>query len=470
MPDTTPRDTDARHPHSDLPPPGSGKESRDTAERFADALDALVLGARAPDVHDASDRSLGHLTTTAADIQRRHGTGVTANRAVSATPIGETRRRQIWEDLMARHARATSPVMTPTAQASTIGRLGALMQPWVAIDDERPARDRRASTGLLRFVPDPQPVTTLALVIAVLIAVGAGFSAIVAPGGPGVTPTASAEGLAGLNGQTGPATPGSPEAGPAAAPTAESSPVTKSCPVAPLTDAEIATIRDEGSRLPERAYVPVTTASPERVSSLNDAIRVSRACGEATSTNANIAYALITDRWLIENPLGPSDRQTVYRSRGLSDQYGEALVGAEPTQAQLDAMLDQYNAVDMGLTNDLGILGAIEGAPQVFRKLPDGRVISYPAELWLRRSGMLPPLETAPDRETFVATTWAFQRDRWLLDEQLVICLGDCDRFWTQADAELDRRSPATSGTPSALPAASPTASPVARGGTRRAT
>lgn len=382
-------------------------------------------------------------------------------------------KHRIWEDIM--HTTSSASADNGKRARSVDGHLARVPKP-------------RATTDSLPFTSAGWlPILNGVLAAALILAIAAGLWR--ASGGPdigsdsgensgnpgqmaavqprGVTPEATGDGPApndSVAAATLPATPSSPTGSPPAA---------DSCPVAPLTDEEIATIRDEGSGLPAREYTSVTTTTPERVSRLNEAIRVSNACSEATSTNANVAFALVTDRWLLENPLGPSDRQTVVRSRQISEEYGEALIGAEPTQPELDAMLDRYHATDIGITNDLGIMGMIEGNPQVFRDLSDGRVVAYPAELWLRRSGMLPPLETAPEREAFLATTWAFQRDRWLLDEQLIICLGDCEPFWAQANAELDRGAPAPAGTPppggapSATPASASAANPSPHGRSR---
>lgn len=511
MPDTTPRDTDARHPHSDLLPPGSAKESRDTAERFADALDALVLDARAPEMHDAKERALGHLTTTAADIQRRHGTGVTANRAVSATPIGETRRRQIWEDLMARHVPDTSPALASTAQASMIERLGALMQPWVATDDERPARGLRASTGPRRFVPDPQPVMTFALVIAVLIAVGAGFSAIVAPGGPGVTPTASAEGLAGLNGQTGRATPESPAGqatSSAAVPTADPTdefqrplPIDDStCAIEPRPLDEIAAfLRDPGPVTP-RAYLPATTPNRATAEDVARAGRTYIACAFGPGTPVNTDRALQTPRFIYEQPANGYSRQ----SGGATDLatkeereelarlvFGTDLQAGWILVSDLAISRSEYEAAGFGpppsvpsqrtATPSMVPPEQVDSTflPRQAVQLADGRIavtetfLVNPADvdLWLSDDDTNPVFVTfyffAPD---------ATRDGRWGMDERLLVCLDSnfCEELYADLDPANDALFPiaatpavSTDSTPSATPAAHGTARHGARSGAR---
>ncbi len=294
----TPRDfAHTQHPDSDPPP--AGPFSKDAVEHFAIALDAIVLGTPVP---ETDDRPLALLTTTAGEIQRRGGTWQTVNGPQSATPIDAATKHRIWEDLMAQNGPVPVPGIAQSHHQTVIGRLRAVMQPWVAIDDEKPEQVRPARTRRLHVVPDVQPLATLALIIAVLIGIGAGFSGIVDPGDPMVTPTASAEGVAGLTGQA------SPADAQAAVPTADPAdefqrPISigaGACTVEPRPVEDVAAILRNPGPVTPRAYLPATTPDPAVAEEVARFGRTYLACEYAGPVNSD--RALQTPRYIHEDP------------------------------------------------------------------------------------------------------------------------------------------------------------------------
>lgn len=486
MTDTPRHDDRGQHHRSDLPPPGP--PSDDPAERFAKALDAFVLGMPVPETDDATDSSLVRLTASARRIQGRHGSRMSASGPQSATPIGQARKQQIWEDLMAQYAHDLGPATAPTAQASTVGRIAALMQPWVAIDDERPAKGRRASAGPLRFVPDLQPVTTFALVIAVLIAIGAAFSTIVDPGTPGVTPTASAEGLAGIMGQTGPATPGSPATAPAATivipPTADMldqfhQPIptgVRACTIEPRPSSQIAAFfQDPGPTTP-RAYLPAIEPHPFVANVVAMAGRTYLACERAGVVNTD--RALQTGRFIFEDPtngtfraaggatdLATREEQKQLVTLALGEDYRSNLflvsdraVSQEEYDAAVAANAPPSVPSDLAGTPEIVLPEQINATflPPHAVQLADGRVaipeirLVNPADIdaWVAAGD-----DINPDIVTFYIFADPTGGNQWMLDEQLYVCPDSdlCADYYAQVD-QYDQASDALFPAPTTPP------------------
>lgn len=465
MPDTSRHPDHAQHPHPDLPPPG--KESPDAVERFASALDALVMGTPGLETNDLNERSLAHLTATAGEIQRHDGAPGTARGFRPTVSIGEARKQRIWEDLMARYAPETIPETTRTWQPAPIGRLRALMQPWVAIDDE-PARQRKATSGPLRFVPDLQPVTTFALVVAVLIAIGVGFAGIVEPGGPTVTPTASARGLAG---NTGPATPGSPPASPgaevAAVPTADPDdefqrPIPTgdgACEVEPRPLEEIAAfLRDPGPVTP-RAYLPAATPDPAIAEEVALAGRRYVAC--------NVDRALETPRFIYADPANAYFREGGSGSDLATREEREwlaALVLGEDYQRSRVIVTDLAMSRPDSMTDTPPTFTAKQSdmtfLPELMIQLADGRIAA--PEIYLVHPDDVGLFPERNDTDPVFVTFFIFARDatrgdQWSLDERLLVCLGGdvCDELYANDELLHGPLFP-NLATPSATPAATP--------------
>jgi len=433
---------------------------------------------------------------------------MTADAFQPASPLGEARKHQIWEDLMSQYPASSGSTTAHARQPATLGRLAALMHPWVIIEDERPARRRRASAGPLRFVPDLQPVTTFALVIAVLVAIGAVFSTLADPGHPDVTPTASAEGLAGLTGQASPeAAPSTvPPTAPAAAPTADPGdefqrpiPVGEgTCPFEPRPIEEIAAfLRDPGPVTP-RAYLPATTPDAAVAEEVARVARTYVACEYAGPVNVD--RALQTPRFIYEDQAnayfreagGTTDRATPEEREQLASQvFGENPSASQPLVTELAISRAEYEAAGAyGSGPILPMPGPgtpsftpprpsstptivlpaqvnLTFRPEQAVQLADGR-IAIP-ETYLVDPADIEAARPAND-DAYPDTVWflIFARDatrdgQWALDERLAVCLGNgtglyedfCDDF-DQAVAPTGDALFPTLATPSASPEVAP--------------
>lgn len=656
---------------------------RASVERFAGALDALVAGTSPRPIDPAP---LGGLVSAAERIQRIDGVVHDPAGPLSATRIDVAHRHRIWEDLMKTSTRPAAASSSGSTRARSIPSLN----PWVAESNgdtrwDRIAGPRRraSTTGVLRFIPDIQPLTTFLMVIALLVAIGAGFSSLGQPGAPGVTPTAAATGDRGIAAQASPeadaeiagidapfvdpnatvecaveprpleevaaflrdpgplseraylpatgvdpnvaveiagtgrfysncavsqnairalATPRKIHEDPvntyyleaggglSTVGTAErkalsealldpeprtyviqddavsplrmvpepGTPVTSqtiptwsdeaqitytllpshmvrladgriggpvflllnpvdaqfgitgqylnvqflifapdpsrggrwavdehlwlcagdcdaqwvfdaqldptsqpaaTCPVTPLTSDQIAATRTSRSALPERQYAPVTTADVPTAEDVRAASELIAQCIEAIGADQTRLLPFMTDRFAQEIMLGMAPIGTVESARAISMQYGDALLGDQPSAEELNLFINIYTTREGGQNINPGVIGATDSRPQIVRLLPDGRAALYSADVWLNRAGTIRVPEAVPGQEVFSYTIFANQNGDWLLDEQVMVCLGDCDDYW----AEMDGTSSGMPATPSSTPAALP-ATPAARG------
>jgi len=147
-------------------------------DRFADALDALVLGIAGRD-----DEPLARL---AADIQRVGGQP-DAIEALGAR-LDRATKTMIWADLMREQGgRTTAPPLVPVSGGS-----GSTLapNPWAPTPARKPRR--RPSPAVLRFVPDAQPFSTFLLIVAVMVLIGATFATLSPDNRRGFLPSASA--------------------------------------------------------------------------------------------------------------------------------------------------------------------------------------------------------------------------------------------------------------------------------------
>ena len=431
------------------------KADRARVEQLAGALDALVTGTSPPPIDDVP---LAQLATAAERIQRIDGVVDTPAGPLPATRIDAARRNQIWEDLM----KASSPRVTVASPNFARALPAPALNPWVADMDPAPdwsgiggPRRRASSTGVLRFVPDIQPAVTFLMVIALLVAIGAGFSSLAQPGGPSVTPTAAATGDGGIVAQTSPkATPGidAPFMDPDAS---------TACLVEPRPQEEVAAFLQDPGPVSERAYLPVTEAAPPIAVEIARAGRVYSACGEGGQA---FRRALETPRKIHEDPAN-----MYYTTAGGS----RNTVGIAERKALSEALLDldpeAYAVVsDAVWTYEEAKAAFDTGKPEQIRQtmlpsqmvqLADGR-IGGPIHWLIRPDGAdLPPkLDLPPDQDWSTVQFLIFAPDasrngRWAVDEQLWLCAGDCDSLWAEL-AEV-------SGPPEATPVASPAALPA---------
>lgn len=479
-PDATPHRFDAMGTRSE----------RDTVERFARALDGLVASGAEPG--SGGDLSLAHLIATASSIQRHDGVWMSHTGPQSAMPIGEQTKRRIWEDLMAQHASTLTSPATVTRRSAidpVVGRIGAVMNPWVESADQRPAR-RRANSGVLRFVPDLQPLTTLALVIATVIAITAAFSGIAERGGPAVTPPASAEGLAGLSAQHEPTTPADVlEAVPTADPADEfQRPIPlddADCPTELRSSEEIAAIlRDPGPVTP-RAYLPATTPEPAVAEEVARAGRTYIACAYAMyAMPVNTDRALQTPRFIYEQPTnaffraagGAADLATPdERAELVRLMLGEDFRANRLLVTDLAVSREEYEAAGLGWPPNVSPASAgtpavdlpnqydVTFRPQTAIQLADGRIavsatyLVDPTDI----EAWFPDDSTDPvfvDMSIFARD--ATRGNHWALDERLNVCLDSdlCDELNADIDPAGEALFPSATPAAPASPASSPEA------------
>ncbi len=419
---------------------------RASVERLAGALDALVTGMPPP----IDGVEVTGLVSAAERIQRIDGVVYSPAGPLPATRIDAAHRNQIWGNLMTMAAPRVTTASPGSARALPLPALN----PWVA--DAEPAPDwsgiggprRRASTaGILRFVPDIQPAMTFLMVIALLVAIGAGFSGLGPPGGPGITPTASAPGDRAIVAQASPETA-------AGVDTPFLHPVRAiDCTVEPRPLEEVAAFLQDPGPVRPPGYLPATDADPRVAVEIARAGRAYNACGHK---GQSYTRALETPRKIHEDSHNSFSNATsgslsIAEERTLS----EALLDPDP-EAYVFLSDSVWTYEEAEAAFDAGQPPQIPQTmlPSHMVQLADGR-IGGPLS-WLHRpdGADLPPNVNAPADQGWGTVLFlifapdASRGGQWALDEELSLCAGDCDSLW----AELSE----VSGTPEASPVASP--------------
>jgi hypothetical protein len=300
-------------------------------------------------------------------------------------------------------------------------------------------------------VPEIQPTTTFLMVIALLVAIGVAFSNLGQPGGPGITPTASATGDRGI------VAPVSPEATPGIDVPFLDPNVTIDCTVERRSQEEVAAFLQTPGSVRDRAYLPTTHVDSAIAVEIVQAGRVYSACGTKGQTYTR---AFETPRKIYEDPSNSS-----YRAAGGG--YGTISVAEQ--QALSGALLEPDPSTyvirsDLVWTFEEAKVAYDAGEPPQIRQtmlpshlvqLADGRIggpifwlvhpdhaDAYGASGWMTVDFLI----FAPDDS---------RGGRWAVDEQLMLCSGDCDSQW----AEISQYPSVSAGTPVASPeAAIPTA------------
>ena len=99
------------------------------------------------------------------------------------------------------------------------------------------------------------------------------------------------------------------------------------------------------------------------------------ACTDDDAPNVALMWALMTDRAVLESPLGISTDTQLERSRELSEQYGESLLGTAPTAEELERLSQASTS-----PYSSEIVHLFDSARTIVRALPDGRVaVSFAA-------------------------------------------------------------------------------------------
>lgn len=414
---------------------------RASVERFAGALDALVAGTSPRPIDPAP---LGGLVSAAERIQRIDGVVHDPAGPLSATRIDAAHRHRIWEDLMKTSTRPTAASSSGSTRARSIPSLN----PWVAESNgdtrwDRIAGPRRraSTTGVLRFIPDIQPLTTFLMVIALLVAIGAGFSSLGQPGAPGVTPTAAATGDRGIAAQASPAAVA--EIAGIDAPFVDPN-ASVECDVEPRPLEEVAAFLRDPGPWSERAYLPANTADPDVAVEIAEAGRTYSACGGGREHE--------TPRKIFENP-----HNTYYKESG----GGLHTVGVAERKALSKALLDPdpgaYFIPSVKVWTAEEALAAEEaGQPSQTRevllpshivRLADGRIggpvfwIGHPDGADIPKNLNVPTDLSWGTVRFLIFAPDPSRGGRWALDEHLWLCAGDCDAMWV-LDAQLDPATP----------------------------
>lgn len=372
-------------------------------DRFADALDALTLGISVrPNVDSPLARTAGAI----GKIGPRFDETVTL-------PLDRATKGRIWAALMTEHAGEAEASPIPQVPGAASGTLP--LNPWAAREEPAKAQRTRPSPGVLRFIPSAQPTSTFLLVVAVLVLVGGTFASLAPGGGRGIFPSALA-------------TENPPQL---AFASPEASPGAGACPYEPLTTGEIERIRETGNTQPPREYAPVVDADQETADRTRALVAGLDIC---VGEDPALFWSMMTDRAVLEHPLGFSSMALLDRSRTLSEEYGEALLGEAPSDEELELLRQQQRSGQGEFPFSSEIVHLMDPDLGVVRVLPDGRLAIYSGEVWLRRDGRVPRYPQSPDRESFLYTMFGNPEFGSGLDESLVVCLGDCDAFW--ADME----------------------------------
>lgn len=363
-------------------------------DRFADALDAITLGLEWRD-------NQVPLAVTAQSID---AIGLDPNGFHDDEPVTLDRaaKRRIWADLLREHGAGTTPESTPEAPGTAGSTLSP--NPWVSPEPTRAKRPRllRPSTGVLRFVPAPQPASTFLLVIAAVVLVGGAFASL-APNGNGVFTNASAtENPAQL-------AYASPEASPAA-------------------DACTAGTRGDGTgeTLPERLY-----RGGGYVPELHEIYVSNRwaeivTCGPFDGAAGEIPVSMMTDRLAATYPETGSEGGAWI----VTEDEARAILGSPPAWHELEEMERMYTGAISANRDFRGDPLALNADLGVYRGLADGRVAFYSGAWWLAVDDRIDPV--IDPAETRVTIHIFAQQDRqWLYDESLELCLGTCDEFQT---------------------------------------
>jgi hypothetical protein len=400
-------------------------------DQFADALDAMTLGVHRRESLDSP------LAIVAASIQGIGGHVATGNESVPTPPLDRTTKSRIWSELMLAHGGAPDLATTPQVPGASGASLS--LNPWVGEQSRSCPKRPVSSSRVLRFVPAAQPASSFLLVIAVLVLIGGTFAGLAPDDGRGVFPSAHAtEDSAQLDFA-------SPEASPSVA----------ECTIEPLTTAQIEHVRETGNTQPLRAYTPVTAPDELATSEAVASYAMLSACSDQVDDEAEISllWALMTDRALLENPLGIRIEDQLTRSREVSEQFGEALLGLRPTDEELELIGNRSGTSDYPFSSE--IMHLFDPSKSVVRLLPDGRLAMYSVDVWLRRDGRNASFSSENEREIVQYTILGNPRYGGGIDELLYVCLGQCDIFWTEWEVQTFGL-PATPGP--ALPNASPAA------------
>jgi len=263
---------------------------------------------------------------------------------------------------------------------------------------------------------------------------------------------------------------GTPEATPStpvpalATPTVDSTiqPITPDeCAVEPLTESEIADLTDDSGDFPPRSYEVAQGPDRALADQLAEVDRAWRSCLLFGSTQEQASLA--SARLISEGPIW-----AIYSGNEL-----ELLAKHDATRGLAAAIStgdwsDYY--VDSSVFNE----GGTAPLPEQAVALTDGRVAIPIAEFWsyplLSEDFLRSPYVTI---QVDILIQDSAQDGRWVVDEQIWLCLGDCDSYRQSLVQDIFERGLSPSAaTPEATPVATPraiAANPPLVSGIRRA-
>jgi hypothetical protein len=392
------------------------------AERFGDALDAIVTG--------QGTRDPDPLVTFALALQGAEG-------APNADPLDADRRAAIWRALIAGHDHP------PTTEGP-----GPLAQPAMALPASpwrRRIEPRSRRNGFLPIAAHVQPFVTAVALVGLLLAAWGSFVSMRETGSPSVTPTAYAHGSA--------------IASPHGSPAAEKDWLTfitlDECTATPMPRENYARLVGHPRSWPVPAYTPLGMANRSDAEAVVWAAREHEAC-QAGGTQPTLE----TDRYVYENAdtayhaLARDERLALDLERGMrvSEQYPDQ----KPVNlAFLTSEEPPEGAVSLGVTPSLPKAYALYLPDQAIQ-LADGRIGIPRAILFSSADALSPSAEALVNSPHFATYLMVFTNEsgEWLLDERLPFCIGDCTELWDRHLADLGL--PALEATPVATPIATP--------------
>lgn len=415
-------------------------ETSINVDGFDEALDLLAKGIQ---VGHIADPVLAALVDSAMSLHRDGGTGrggvpSETGSQVSGMRLDPEEKQVIWEDVMrARHTEQVIAGNSRSVVTATTVNPGSIPQP-----QQRPLKQvgtsagpphmpvsshRLSPAGWFRARIDIQPVVTMVLVAALLVAIVAGYRGFGGSGGSLVTPTASAHGNQELA-----AAIGSPESTPA---------TVFPCDVSGTPVAEDNTVQSNRYGYENRG--PISEAQAATIPDL-----MGRFAGCMYGLNYRGLASVATSRFVIELRQGisgtPTDLAAIYRR---SYALKAAWSGPLPVNSQ---SLHVVWKTSNGTPEDFNLF------LNTAQRLDDGRigmlatiapedVSPVPNEMWVTRN------------DTAMLSVWfiGFQEtDEGLrVDEMFGMCGGSGCVPMFGADA----------ATPESSPVATPVASPVVR-------
>ncbi len=401
------------------------------------------------------------------DAERQHGPAVP-----------ET---EIWDRIMNDRLSlpGTSPALPMPVVPRQVRSAPALPAPYATANSTS-----RKRSAFMNVLTGTHPAVSLLLAAAVAVAILAVFRSFaetgIAPVGPLVAPPVAPTEAATGGGQSGSGSeihlPAS-GSGPAAAFLAAATPASPEAETERwLTDADQAECTPGGvpatpgsqPHVPGRGPLPFSPADPAEQLAAAEVYLQFHACDllgalpEPSATGANGANGLLTvDASSLESPLLSAE---VAFGSGLSvepidpqlQRYLSELSAALPNQEWMDYIIEGPQLVAAASPGGFTSKSHRVVLPEDIMRLADGR-IGGPMRIYLQTNdpgraaslfAMRPFVETG-----FVILT--VENGRWVIDELLTICVGDCARYWqsfgTQATPEA--APPIEAPAPANLPA-----------------